>query len=123
MDPFGNIFSFIKGDKERKDNQNVQQDIDTNNEQMKEKKKSRKAEKQTNKKADKQKNRKAEKLRKWSQLRNTAFYKLFLKQSEFKSPCNSATLLKKNISPNLSLSRKAERVLATAQHCFPQTIS
>ena len=65
----------------------------------------------------------AKKLRKWSQLRNTAFYKLFLKQSEFKSPCNSATLLDKNRSPNLSLSRKAERVLATAQHCFPQTFS
>ena len=45
------------------------------------------------------------------QLRNTTFQKLFLRQSKSYSPCNSATLLKKNISPYLSLSRKAEKVV------------
>ena len=57
------------------------------------------------------------------QLRNTTFQKLFLKQSKSYSPCNSATLLEKNICPNLNLSKKAEKVVATAQHCFPKTFS
>ena len=37
----------------------------------------------------------AEKLKRCMQLRNTAFHKHFLKQYEFLSPCNSATLLLK----------------------------